>query len=132
MTSQTADPRSFNIVRYALLAGTLSFGMIAWAVSGTRGLVPAIDDGIEVYVWSMLVLVFIGLFGGVLAVRSKWTAAETFDEKQSANIVGWALAESAGLLGGLYLLMVGNPLFFGAGIALQGMASFVLLPVPER
>ena len=35
MTSQTADPRSLNIVRYALLAGTLSFGMIAWAVSGT-------------------------------------------------------------------------------------------------
>lgn len=88
--------------------------------------------GVELYVTAGLVVVFLGLFGGVLALRSRWQAVEGFAEKKPLNIIGWALAEMASLLGVAYLFLGGSAVFLGAGLALQGLASFVLLPMPER
>ena len=124
-------PKSLNFIRLGLLGQTLSLGAIAWFVAGTQGLTPGLFDGIEGYVWGGLGLSFVGLFGGVLAARSRWRSAESYADKHSANIMGWALAEAAGLLGAIYLMMGGNAVFFGAGLALQGLASYVLLPLPE-
>jgi hypothetical protein len=120
-----------NLIRLGLLGQTLSLGAIAWFVAGPRGVAPGLVEGVEPYVWGGLGLSFVGLFGGVLAVRSRWRSAASAADKRSANIIGWALAEAAGLLGAIYLLMVGDGVFFGAGLALQGLASFVLLPLPE-
>ncbi|MFB6272312.1 MAG: hypothetical protein ABEL51_05390 [Salinibacter sp.] len=131
MANQVDDPeKGLNIVRLALIAGTAIFGPVAWMVASMEDI--EVFTGNEVYIWIGLTVFFLSLFGGILLARSKWRVADTFEEKRSANIIGWALAESAALIGGLYMMVGGTPAFFGAGFALQLLASFVLLPVPEH
>ena len=113
-----ANPTVLNIIRFALLGWTLAFGVAAWFITKGAGLAPELVQGVELYVWSGLIVVFVGFFGGVLALRSQWQAAEEFAAKRGKNIIGWALAEGAALLVVVYLLMTGDVTFFGAGFAL--------------
>lgn len=131
-TQHTSNIRPLQIVRIALIMGPLSIGVLAVGVPALWAITPGLVDGVEGYVQGGFILFFLGLFGGILALRSKCRAAESFAEKRSSTILGWGLGESGGLLGALYMMFVGDPTFFGAGIALQFLASFVLLPMPEQ
>lgn len=123
--------RPLHIVRFALLISPILMAGALWIVVEQGGMAPDVLVGREFYVTAGLVVVFVGVFGGLLTLRARWQAAETFDTRTTTNLIGWALAEGATLLGLAYLFLGGNALFFGAGLALQGLASFVLLPVPE-
>lgn len=123
--------KSLNVIRFALLVTPLFLALSVWIVAAEGGLKPEVFQGMELYVTAVLIIVFLGFFGGILALRSRWQAAEDFEAKKRADIIGWVLAEAASLLGIVYLFLVGNASFFGAGLALQGLASFVLLPMPE-
>lgn len=124
--------KGLSAIRFSLLVAPVTIGVALWLVADEGGLKPEVFQGMELYVTAGLVIVFLGFFGSVLVLRSRWQAAEDFDTKKTTNIIGWALAETASLLGVVYLFLVGNAVFFGAGLALQGLASFVLLPMPER
>lgn len=124
--------KGLSLIRFSLLVAPVTVAVALWFVAEEGGLTPDLFQGMELYVTAVLVIVFLGIFGGVFALRSRWQAAEGFGVKKTTNIIGWALAESATLLGLGYWLLVGNALFFGVGMALQVLASFVVLPVPEK
>lgn len=124
--------RAFEIVRILLLVGVVLFGGIAWFLGRVQfagGMAPNVFQGIESYVWYGFILTFVGVFGAAVALRSRWQAADDFKAERQINIAGWALAELTAILGGVYLMLVGDPTFFGAGLGLMIFASFVLLPI---
>lgn len=123
--------KGLSLIRFSLLVAPVTVAVALWFVAEEGGLTPDVFQGIELYVTAVLGIVFLGVFGGLFALRSRWQAAEGFGAKRTTNIVGWALAESATLLGLGYWVLVGNALFFGVGMALQALASFVVLPLPE-
>jgi hypothetical protein len=132
--------RGLRIVRIALLTGVVVFGVITWILGrvviplpgpGTPPLAAGLVQGIEAYVEYGFVLTFLGVFGGVIALRSRWKAADDFEAERQINIAGWALADFTALSGGIYLMLVGDPTFFGAGLAFMILTAFVLLPISE-
>lgn len=123
--------RPLHIIRFTLLISPILVAGALWTAVEPGSVAPDVFEGSEFYVTAVLVVVFGGFFGGLLTLRARWQAAEAFDTRTTINLIGWALAEGATLLGLAYLFLMGNALFFGAGLGLQGLASFVLLPVPE-
>ncbi|WP_263785298.1 hypothetical protein [Salinibacter grassmerensis] len=130
--------RGLRIVRIALLTGIVVFGVITWILGrvvlpgpATPPLAAGLVQEIGAYVEYGFVLTFLGVFGGVIALRSRWKAAEDFEAERQINLAGWALANFTALSGGIYLMLVGDPTFFGAGLALMVLTAFVLLPISE-
>lgn len=116
-----------------MVAGVLVFGAAAWGLTVMKGagMAPDLVTGYEFFVWGGLGLLFLVLFAGVVGLRSRWDVAEDASTKQTVNIMGWAVAETGGLVGCVYFLLVGDPTFFGVGLALLILTTFVLLPIPS-
>lgn len=131
---QQNQRHALNIIRFVLLAGIVTFGGLAWVMAYTispqPGMAPEAVRGVELYVDVGMGVLVLAAFGGVVGLRSRWQAAEGIAAKRRFNILGWAIAEVPALLGGVYLMIAGRPLFLGAGMALMGLALFVLLPLP--
>lgn len=122
-------------MRLALVAGVVFFGGMAWWMvtlqEGPGGLAPDLVEGVEGPVWIGMAILFLALSAGIVVLRSRWKAAEQGPSKHTVNIMGWAVAEAGGLIGCIYLLLVGDPTFFGVGLAMLVLATFVLLPIPR-
>lgn len=126
--------RAFNLIRITLLLGVVIFGALAWLLGRVLfpgGMAPELIQGIESYVEYGFILTVIAIGGGVVALRSPWQAANDFEAERQINLVGWALAEFPALLGGGYLMLVGDPVFFGVGLVLMILTAFVLLPISD-
>ena len=120
------------IMRLGLVGGVVFFGAVAWWMAHMQGgIAPDLVDGIQGPVWIGLGVLFLALFAAVVALRSRRQSAEDGQAKHGATIMGWAVAESGGLIGCIYLLFVGDPTFFGVGLAFLLLATFVLLPIPD-
>lgn len=116
-----ASSASLSIVRWALLAGATLFGAIAWVIADGTGLAPGLLAQIP---YAPIVLT--GFF--VTIVLAVWGLQH--QPKTASNpVVGWALAETMSLLGGVYLLLVGDPTFWLVGLATQFVVSFVVMPL---
>lgn len=125
------NPKVLNIIRYALLAGVLFFGAVAWFLTRDGGLV-ALDPPALMWVRYGIAAVLVGAAVGVMAVRRQWKNRAAFSEKASLNLVGWAVAEGAAFAGAIYYLMTGNILLFLLGLVLMLATEFVLLPIPSE
>ncbi|MES3630889.1 MAG: hypothetical protein PPP56_12070 [Longimonas sp.] len=126
------DKNALQIIRFALLTSSLAFGGIAFFLTQDAGLLASELLPIETYAQAGTALLFLVLFGGVLAVRMQWDAAEDLASRGTHTITGWTLSEAAATVGAVYLLLVGDPLFFAIGFAVQLFVSFVLIPLPKQ
>ena len=117
----------YRIIRAALLAGVLIFGVVVWVVVSGDPQRTAEVVGNDVYG-----LVFAGLaavvFGGFVILRKRIEHAAP-DERGPLTIAGWALGEGPALFGGALFLLTGSPLYYLVGIGLL-VAAFALFPVP--
>lgn len=116
-----AASASLAIVRWALLVGATLFGAIAWAVAGDTGLAPDLLAQMP-YAPAVLTGCFVTIVLAVWGLQHQPGVA-------SNPVIGWALAETMALLGGVYLLLVGDPTFWLVGLAAQLVVSFVVMPL---
>lgn len=130
--STAVHKNALPVIRFVLLTGSLALGGIAIFLTHDGGpLAPELLD-VEAYARTGASVLFLGFFAGVLAMRMKWDAAEGFAARRTYTVVGWALAEAAATAGAVYLLLLGDPLFFAIGFAAQLFISFVLIPPPKQ
>lgn len=123
---------ALQVIRFALLAGSLALGGIATFLTQNGGPLAPELLAVEANAQTGASLLFLVFFGSVLAVRMKWNAATDFASRRTYTITGWALSESAATVGAVYLLLLGEPLFFAIGFAAQLFISFVLIPIPKQ
>ena len=115
-----------SIVRLALIVGTTLFGGIAWflanSIADGSGIAPELLNEFPL-VPVVITALFVVLVIGIAVVRVQQRAWGM------SPLAGWALAEVMAMLGAAYLLMVGDPVFFVAGLVAQLIVSFVVLPL---
>ncbi|MCI0437156.1 MAG: hypothetical protein L0271_26500 [Gemmatimonadetes bacterium] len=127
MSQQQAT--QYRMIRFALFAGVIVFGGVAWYVSAGN----AADDGTAA-IYRTLGLVFMAVtvmaLSGLPVLRKGMERAATPDQRAGLMIAGWALGEGVALFGAVILLMTGRPLLFivGAGLLIVAFAAF---PIPE-
>ncbi len=117
-----------NMIRFALLAGSVLFGAIAWYLTSSGQMTPTMDEGAA----SVLRYVFYGFVAvhliGIALVRQHAGSAETFAQRARLLIVGYALAEGVVLFGAVYLFLTGNTVLFLGGL-LVFLVAFFMLPL---
>ncbi len=120
-------PAAFTIIRLSLLAGVLLLGGIAWYLTASGQVAPALDDGTA----ALLRYVFLGLLAtaalGIALVRPRARQAETLQQRVRFSIIGYALAEAAALFGAVYLFLTGAATLYLLGLLLF-LAAFLLFP----
>ncbi len=120
-------PAAFTIIRLSLLAGVLLLGGIAWYLTASGQVAPALDDETA----ALLRYVFLGLLAtaavGIALVRPRARQAETLQQRVRFSIIGYALAEAAALFGAVYLFLTGAATLYLLGLLLF-LAAFLLFP----
>ncbi|MFO8231052.1 MAG: hypothetical protein R6U20_00150 [Longimonas sp.] len=114
-----------SVIRLALISGTTLFGAAAWIIAGGDGLAPPLLNDFP-YAPMALTALFVVLAIGIWILRAQQRSTGT------SPVVGWALAEAMAVLGGVYLLMVGDPAFLVVGLAAQLFVSFVVMPISPQ
>jgi len=124
------DVTGLTLIRAALIGGAVIFGAVFWFLMQQSG-TPVLDRETLPFVrWGILALFAVAAVA-ILVIRQKWMAAESFEEKRSLNITGWALAEGMTSVGAIYIFLAANPAYFVVGLLAQLLISFVLLPIPR-
>jgi len=130
MTDDTPDsgPSSgvLHIIRLSLLLGVLSFGAAAWYLRKSEAVQDAAESATALGIAFFAIVA--GSAGAMLFIRQRRANATTPREVAMMNIVGWALAEGAALLGAIILLLTGSYLPFVIGTAYM-LAAFMLFPI---
>ncbi|HRN52474.1 MAG TPA: hypothetical protein PK788_03210 [Gemmatimonadaceae bacterium] len=121
--------RNLFIIRIALMTGVFLFAGIAYF--GPRfGMAPALGLGesleaLRYALWGFLAIAV----GGALLLRTKLEGAAP-DRLSQYLIIGWALGESAALMG--IILYMGGAGLGPLSLGLMGFVStLVLLPIPR-
>lgn len=121
--------RNLFIIRIALMTGVFLFAGIAYF--GPRfGMAPALGLGesleaLRYALWGFLAIAV----GGALLLRTKLEGAAP-DRLSQYLIIGWALGESAALMG--IVLYMGGAGLGPLSLGLMGFVStLVLLPIPR-
>ena len=121
-------PQTLNIIRLALLGGSVIFGAIAWYLTSSGQMTPTMEEGVIAtlrYVFYAFVAIHLI---GIWLVRQRADSAETFAQRARLLIIGYALAEGLVLFGGVYLLLTGNTVLFLGGLVVF-LVAFMLLPI---
>lgn len=121
--------RNLFIIRIALMTGVFLFAGIAYF--GPRfGMAPVLGLGDALQPLGYALWAFLALaVGGALLLRTKLEGA-TPDRLSQYLIIGWALGESAALMG--IILYMGGGGIGPLSIGLMGFVStLVLLPIPR-
>ena len=123
------DPRFVSILRLAFLIGAGLFGVVV-------GLVGSADPSrYPPDTPRTLTLIGRGIWGVALA-GCLFLAAKARDERDPAklfslSIVGWGLAESVALFGGVYWFVLGSSQWYFPGLGFLALA-LVMLPGVRR
>jgi hypothetical protein len=126
--SSQITPSSFNIIRFALLGGVLFLGAIAWFLS-RDGDFGALDEETATVFRYAFYAVFTASALGMLFVHRSLPQAETFQQRATRCILGFALAEGTALFGGVYLLLTGSAMLYVIGLVLFLIAFMVFSPI---
>ena len=118
-----------RIIRMALLAGVIVFGIVATVVTAKGGGQASDPDGLRVLTYVQMA--FIVTAAPLLLFLQRRHAAERDPARAGTlNIVAWAVGESVALFGGVLWLLTGSPTPYLVGLAVM-VASFVLVPIRE-
>jgi hypothetical protein len=119
------------ILRFAMLSGLLLFGAATW-FTARQGRVASLEPEratLFAYIFAALAA---GALAGMIAIRSRLAnqIANSGTPKQAVSLylIGYAMAEGAGLFGGVVWFLGGSPQLYIAGLLLLA-AGFQVLPV---
>jgi hypothetical protein len=126
-TGRPVTPQIVNIIRLALLSGSLLFGLVVFFV---RNQEPAPESAAEM---GVLVYVFLGLAIVAVSVaammKNRQAGADTLAARFSLAIAGWGVCESTALFGGVYYLLTGVPYLYIIGLLLFASSLLFLSPM---
>jgi purine-cytosine permease-like protein len=114
MMPPTTQAAPLHIIRFALIVSVLMFGVVV-AVTHPP---PAIDPA-SAQATMLGYVVTASTFVSILVVflRRRRIAGETNDAARRGQLVSsWAIAESAGLLGGVAFMLTGQWQWYGIGL----------------
>jgi hypothetical protein len=116
------------LIRIALFAAPLVFGVIALVMRGTAGITlePEALGPIRLVAY----LLFPAMLTLILTLRMM-SAGKTQEQRFSLCVSGWAAAESVALMGGVFMLLGGEPWPWVAGLAFIAV-SWQLLPAVDN
>ncbi len=127
--SDSSSALALAIIRLALILGVLAAGVVFWIVLDRMEepmLQPDVRRPVRLALfgfWAVLAL-------AIAFVRRKRSGTEG-QRARALTIVGWALAQAIGLAGVVYYFLTGALLFMAAGLVLQIVISFAVLPPPS-
>ncbi len=125
MADARVTPATLRLIRIAIATGLLLFGAVAWFVS--RQNAPSFDaETAQVFRYGIYGVTLI-VFGGLVFLRQRAQATQEPGQRAAMAIAGFALGESVGLLGAVYLLLTDMATFFLMGLAVLALA-FLLFP----
>ena len=125
---QTLTPSLVNIVRLAMLAGSLLFGVIAWYLTSSGQVEPSMSVSGASTLRLVFYLLLASSLVGIWLMRQRADRTEAFPQRAKLLILGYALAEVLVFFGAVYLLLTGNATLFLGGL-LVFMLAFLLLPL---
>src|SRR5262249_4178123 len=125
----TAPTRSTELTfRLALLGGLVVFGLVITFVVPPPAPAPTADT------LGLLRMVGMGIWSASISsllLTRRWAArAPDHSSRFTRNLVALALAEAAGLYGGIFFLLSRDPLLYLGGVALFVTTFVVLPPIP--
>lgn len=123
----TASPGLMRMIRIMLLTGVIMLGAIVTIQLGNGRETDAEMAG-PMQMANIAVLV--GAAAGVLIVQRKHAATRDTKQRNTWNIVAWALGEFAAMFGAVHYLMVGSPIPYLVGLGML-LASFALVPLQD-
>ena len=126
MNPAPTSPMKLRIIRMAMLAGVLMFGVLAYYLSRQPRAEP-VDAG-ALQTGNIILLIVAGI--GLLVVQRVHAAQRDPAKRATFNIIAWALGEAVALFGGVYLLLTGEVTPYLVGLAMM-IASFGLVPIRE-
>lgn len=129
--SSQVTPATFNIIRYALLAGVLLIGGVAWFITRENGL-GAFDAETATYLRYAFYAVFTGSALGMLFIHRSLPQAHTFPQRVTRCILGLAVAEGTALFGAVYLFLTGSVQLYVIGLILFLLAFLVFFPAESQ
>ncbi len=121
-------PTSVNIVRLALLAGSVVIGGIFWYLLRAGQLTPSADEQVASIMSTIFYLILATTIGALWVIRQRADKAETFAKRAPLLIVGYAAAEWLTIYGAVYLVMTGVASLFLGGL-LVFLIAFAILPI---
>lgn len=124
-------PATFNIIRYALLAGVLLIGGVAWFVTRENAL-GTFDAEAATYFRYAFYAVFTASALGMLFIHRSLPQATTFPQRVTRCIMGYAVAEGTALFGAVYLFLTGSLQLYIIGLLLFLLAFLVFTPTDPQ
>jgi hypothetical protein len=121
--------RVLHIIRATFLISPLAFGVFVWIYLGDRSQTQA-APGTTNALGYLFIAAAIAAVATILVIRSVRTGSTDIARAVSLTIVGWAVGEGIGILGGVMYLLTADRLPFLVGVALL-FVSMMLLPVPD-
>ena len=119
---------SMNIIRFAMLAGTVFFGGLAWYLVQSGQIEPAIEASLASTIRLVFYVALVGVMLGLAFLRQRLTQAQVWARRASLLLLGYALAEGLTFFGIVYLFLTGDPALFLGGL-LVFLLTFPFLPV---
>lgn len=124
-------PATFNIIRFALLAGVLLFGGVAWFITRENDL-GTFDAEAATFFRYTFYAVFTASALGMLFIHRSLPQAETFQQRVTRCIMGLAVAEGTALFGAVYLFLTGSVQLYVIGLLLFLLAFLVFIPAESQ
>jgi hypothetical protein len=127
-TPQAPPANVMKIIRGALTAGALLFGVVAYVQQRGRTVDPSQAIGairVVAYVFCLGALAAVMVIRGIRATKEPAVRA-TF------SLIGWSVGEASALMGGIFMLLGGEPWPFCAGILVLLFAWMQLPADPDE
>lgn len=115
------------IIRLSFLASVALFGAVTWYVHSRQEQPftapnPALD-WVVIGVWAAAAV-------GLMVLSRRYRDATRRSERVTLAIIGWAVGEAAGMIGGVHYFITGNPLRYGYGLLIFSV-SLLFFPIPQ-
>ena len=123
-------PASLNIIRFALLGGSLLIGAVAWFLIKSGQIVPTVDEELTGILRLVFYASLVLTMGAIWVIRQRAGQAEGFTQRGKLLLIGYAVSEWLTLFGAVYLFLSGNASLFLGGLLVLVIA-FALLPISK-
>jgi hypothetical protein len=128
-TSDERPPASsavLFIIRLAFLASVALFGAVTWYVHSQQDQpFTAPNQALD---W-MVIGVWVAVAVALMVLSRRYRDAPRRSDRVTLAIIGWALGEAAGMIGGVHYFLTGNPLRYGYGLLIFAV-SLLFFPIP--